>query len=135
MDAGFGDWNLLFAAPIIARAIIGRLLHRATVLNVNGKSYRMEQTQILPTGRAEGEHGEYLPTLSSNRDDFQGDFNESRFRRVLHLDVRGDLCSVNENRADNNQQSQHQVNDPILPSSRCPKRSATKCDTQQQAKE
>ncbi len=31
----------VFADPVVAGAIIDRLLHRATVINIKGKSYRM----------------------------------------------------------------------------------------------
>jgi DNA replication protein DnaC len=40
-NRGFGDWNQVFADGVVASAIIDRLLHRATVLNIRGKSYRM----------------------------------------------------------------------------------------------
>jgi DNA replication protein DnaC len=44
-NRGFGDWNQVFADPVVASAIIDRLLHRATVLNIKGKSYRMRAYQ------------------------------------------------------------------------------------------
>jgi DNA replication protein DnaC len=40
-NRGFGDWNQVFADPVVASAIVDRLLHKATVLNIRGKSYRM----------------------------------------------------------------------------------------------
>jgi DNA replication protein DnaC len=40
-NRGFGDWTQVFADPVVAGAIIDRLLHRATVINIKGKSYRM----------------------------------------------------------------------------------------------
>jgi DNA replication protein DnaC len=40
-NRGFGDWHQVFADTVVAGAIIDRLLHRATVLNIKGKSYRM----------------------------------------------------------------------------------------------
>ena len=40
-NRGFGDWNQVFADPVVASAIIDRLLHNATVLNIRGHSYRM----------------------------------------------------------------------------------------------
>jgi DNA replication protein DnaC len=40
-NRGFGDWGQVFADPVVAGAIIDRLLHRATVINIKGKSYRM----------------------------------------------------------------------------------------------
>ena len=40
-NRGFGDWGQAFADPVAAGAIVDRLLHRATVINIKGKSYRM----------------------------------------------------------------------------------------------
>jgi DNA replication protein DnaC len=40
-NRGFGDWNQVFADGVVASAIVDRLLHKATVLNIKGKSYRM----------------------------------------------------------------------------------------------
>jgi DNA replication protein DnaC len=40
-NRGFGDWGLVFADPVVAGAIVDRLLGNATVLNIRGRSYRM----------------------------------------------------------------------------------------------
>lgn len=40
-NRGFGDWGQVFADHVVAGAIIDRLLNKATVLNIRGKSYRM----------------------------------------------------------------------------------------------
>jgi IstB-like ATP binding protein len=37
---GFGDWNQVFAHFVVASAIVDRLLHNATVINIKGHSYR-----------------------------------------------------------------------------------------------
>src|SRR5437660_1112071 len=44
-NRGFGDWNQVFADGVVASAIVDRLLHKATVLNIKGKSYRMRAYQ------------------------------------------------------------------------------------------
>jgi DNA replication protein DnaC len=44
-NRGFSDWNQVFSDPVVAAAILDRLLHRATVLNIRGKSYRMRAYQ------------------------------------------------------------------------------------------
>ena len=44
-NRGFGDWGQVFAGPVVAAAIVDRLLHRATVLNIRGRSYRMRAYQ------------------------------------------------------------------------------------------
>jgi DNA replication protein DnaC len=40
-NRGFGDWGHVFADPVVAAAIIDRLLGNAAVLNIRGRSYRM----------------------------------------------------------------------------------------------
>ena len=44
-NRGFADWRQAFADPVVAAAIVDRLLHRATVLNIRGRSYRMRAYQ------------------------------------------------------------------------------------------
>ena len=39
-NRGFGDWNQVFADAVVAGAIVDRLLHTATVMNIRGASYR-----------------------------------------------------------------------------------------------
>ena len=48
-NRGFGDWGQVFADGVIASAILDRLLHHATVLNIKGQSYRMRAH--VPSGR------------------------------------------------------------------------------------
>lgn len=40
-NRGFADWGQVFADQVVAGAVVDRLLHQATVLNIHGKSYRM----------------------------------------------------------------------------------------------
>jgi len=40
-NRGFSDWGQVFADAVVASAIVDRLLHNATVLNIRGRSYRM----------------------------------------------------------------------------------------------
>jgi DNA replication protein DnaC len=47
-NRGFGDWGQVFADPVVASAIIDRLLGTATVLNIRGRSYRMRSYQESP---------------------------------------------------------------------------------------
>ena len=48
-NRGFGDWGKVFADPVVATAIVDRLLGTATVLNIRGRSYRMRAYQEPPT--------------------------------------------------------------------------------------
>src|SRR5580658_319318 len=40
-NKAFGDWEELFHDPIIVTAILDRLLHHSTVVNIKGHSYRL----------------------------------------------------------------------------------------------
>jgi DNA replication protein DnaC len=44
-NRGFSDWGQVFADQVVAAAILDRLLHHATVVNIKGKSYRMRRHQ------------------------------------------------------------------------------------------
>jgi len=46
-NRGFADWNQVFADPVVAAAIVDRLLHNAAVLNIRGASYRMRHYEAL----------------------------------------------------------------------------------------
>ena len=48
-NRGFGDWGQVFADQTVATAILDRLLHHATVVNIKGASYRMRAH--VPAGR------------------------------------------------------------------------------------
>ena len=51
-NRGFGDWGQVFADPVVAAAIVDRLLGNATVLNIRGHSYRMRAYQDQQRGTA-----------------------------------------------------------------------------------
>ena len=44
-NRGFSDWGQVFADAVVASAIVDRLIHNATVLNIRGHSYRMRGYQ------------------------------------------------------------------------------------------
>lgn len=41
-NKSYGDWGDFFPDPIIATAVLDRLLHHATTLNIRGESYRLK---------------------------------------------------------------------------------------------
>jgi DNA replication protein DnaC len=49
-NRGFPDWGQVFADQVLAGAILDRLLHHATVVNIKGKSYRMRGHQLSVAG-------------------------------------------------------------------------------------
>jgi DNA replication protein DnaC len=40
-NLGVGSWGRIFDDPMVAAAMLDRLLHRSVVLNIDGESYRM----------------------------------------------------------------------------------------------
>jgi DNA replication protein DnaC len=44
-NRGFGQWDEIFGDAIIATAILDRLLHHSTVINIKGESYRLREKQ------------------------------------------------------------------------------------------
>jgi DNA replication protein DnaC len=44
-NRGFGQWGEVFGDPIIATAILDRLLHHSMTINIKGESYRLKEKQ------------------------------------------------------------------------------------------
>lgn len=44
-NKSFGEWEELFGDPVIATAILDRLLHHCRVINIKGNSYRLKEFQ------------------------------------------------------------------------------------------
>ena len=52
-NRGFSEWGEVFGDPVVATALLDRLLHHAVVVQIEGSSYRMRQHAALlpPTPR------------------------------------------------------------------------------------
>lgn len=42
-NKGFADWGEMFGDNVLATAILDRLLHHSTTLNIKGESYRLKE--------------------------------------------------------------------------------------------
>ena len=42
-NKSFGDWGDVFNDQVLATAILDRLLHQATTVNIKGESYRLRE--------------------------------------------------------------------------------------------
>ncbi|GEM_PF-2759390 len=42
-NKNFGAWGEVFGDPVLASAILDRILHHSVVINVRGKSYRLKE--------------------------------------------------------------------------------------------
>lgn len=55
-NKSYGDWGGIFGDPIIATAILDRLLHHSTTINIRGESYRLKDCRRAGLlGRPEGQ--------------------------------------------------------------------------------
>ena len=41
-NRGYGEWGTMFSDPVIASAVLDRLLHRSVTINIRGESYRLK---------------------------------------------------------------------------------------------
>jgi len=58
-NRGFAEWGEVFGHPVVAAALLDRLLHHAVVIQIEGSSYRLRQhTDLMP------EHGRSRAPLS-----------------------------------------------------------------------
>ena len=46
-NRGFAEWGDIFGSPVVATALLDRLLHHAVVVQIEGSSYRMRQHAAL----------------------------------------------------------------------------------------
>ena len=63
-NKSYGDWGSIFGDPIIATAILDRLLHHSTTVNIRGESYRLKERRragLLPRTDQQGQET-ILPT-------------------------------------------------------------------------
>jgi DNA replication protein DnaC len=48
-NRGFAEWGDVFGAPVVATALLDRLLHHAVVIQIEGSSYRLRQhADLMP---------------------------------------------------------------------------------------
>ena len=48
-NRGFAEWGDVFGDPVVATALLDRLLHHAVVIQIEGSSYRMrEHAALIP---------------------------------------------------------------------------------------
>jgi DNA replication protein DnaC len=67
-NKSFGDWGSVFGDPIIATAILDRLLQHSTTINIRGESYRLKgrrRAGLLSAREREGNSGAGFPVVPS----------------------------------------------------------------------
>ena len=51
-NRGFAEWGEVFGDPVVATALLDRLLHHAVVVQIEGASYRLRRHADLLPGSA-----------------------------------------------------------------------------------
>jgi DNA replication protein DnaC len=68
-NKSYGEWGGIFGDPIIATAILDRLLHHSTTINIRGESYRLKDRRragLLPGREQEGRPEVALPVAPAS---------------------------------------------------------------------
>ena len=61
-NRGFAEWGDIFGSPVVATALLDRLLHHAIVIQIEGSSYGMrEHADLLPETVRFKPHGTVNP--------------------------------------------------------------------------
>jgi hypothetical protein len=48
-NRGFAEWGEVFGNPVVATALLDRLLHHAVVIQIEGSSYKLRQhAELMP---------------------------------------------------------------------------------------
>jgi DNA replication protein DnaC len=63
-NKSYGDWGGIFGDPIIATAILDRLLHHSTTINIRGESYRLKERRRAGLVPLRGQEGGAAAALS-----------------------------------------------------------------------
>jgi len=66
-NKSYGDWGGVFGDPIIATAILDRLLHHSRSINIRGESYRLKDRRRAGLLPAQDQHGQNSAELSAAR--------------------------------------------------------------------
>jgi len=64
-NKSYGDWGSIFGDPIIATAILDRLLHHSTTINIRGESYRLKDRRkagLFPRAEEDGNRPAPFPS-------------------------------------------------------------------------
>ena len=81
-NRGFAEWGEVFGDPVVATALLDRLLHHAVVIQIEGSSYRLRQHADLvpehvrskalitppPAQNGAADHQERRPTITTTAD-------------------------------------------------------------------
>jgi len=76
-NLGIASWGKIFDDPMVAAAMLDRLLHRSVVFNIDGESYRMRSHRARSEATRKAVHQPTRSSLSSNpRSSQVGNFDD-----------------------------------------------------------
>src|SRR6202035_2659504 len=88
-NLAFGSWDQAFAGDaVLTAAMLDRILHHATVVQIAGESYRLKDKRRAHHGatqQSEGQRGKHLTTLFSRAghgEDADGSGSQCRYRQA-----------------------------------------------------
>ena len=80
-NKSYGEWGSIFGDPIIATAILDRLLHHSTTVNIRGESYRLKERRkagLIPRrDQQQAEPAAVAPNGRGKRRHFGDEFFEA----------------------------------------------------------
>jgi DNA replication protein DnaC len=91
-NKSFLDWGEVFNDPVLATAILDRLLHHATTLNIKGESYRLKEKRragLLGQARPGPEGGKEMPSAEEARRGGDGSVDGADALQVAEPLIRG----------------------------------------------
>jgi DNA replication protein DnaC len=99
-NKSYGEWGSIFGDPIIATAILDRLLHHSTTVNIRGESYRLKERRKaglipLPESQQQTESPAVAPPRTRQAEPFVMSFLRHRqiYQSDVSLRVRGEAVS------------------------------------------
>ena len=66
-NKSYGEWGSIFGDPIIATAILDRLLHHSTTINIRGESYRLKERRKAGLVPPQDQQREQLANSTGSR--------------------------------------------------------------------
>ena len=82
-NRGFAEWGDVFGDPVVATALLDRLLHHAVVIQIEGSSYRLRQhADLVPEHVRSKAHITPPPAAKASRPTTWKETRRSRQRLI-----------------------------------------------------
>jgi DNA replication protein DnaC len=91
-NRGFAEWGEIFGDPVVATALLDRLLHHAVVVQIEGASYRLRNHADLIPEHTRA-HANLMPHLRQNVADGRQNMELSIISMADHRNRAGEFCA------------------------------------------